>query len=90
MSNQSGKIHDYRILNFAIIDILGTILIAYIFYKYKIVKLPLFNTIIVFILFGILVHYTFSVDTTLNYYLCLSEKPKRFRESPIFFEKVSL
>ena len=68
------KLREPRIIGIAIFDLLLAIIItAYIFYKlgydYKIgvlLSIPL----------GIIIHYLFGIDTTLNYYLGISEKPK--------------
>lgn len=69
-------IHDIRIFNFAIIDILGTILIAYIAYRYKII--PSFCVSLgLFLVFAIIIHYLLGIPTTLNHILGLSGKSKR-------------
>lgn len=59
-------IHSYRFFNVAILDVLGTILIAFaisLFFEYK-YAFP----IITFILFllGIILHWLFCVNTTIN------------------------
>ena len=66
-------IHSYRIFNIAIIDVILTILLALILF-YLGVYLKLFNhNIIAFIfvllfifILGVLLHYIFCVDTTIN------------------------
>jgi hypothetical protein len=68
------KLREPRIIGIAIFDLLLAIIItAYIFYKlgfnYKlgaILSVPI----------GIIIHYLFGIDTTLNYYLGISKKPE--------------
>lgn len=73
-----NSIHDPRFLNFAIIDILGTIILAYIFSVYM--KISLISSIIIMFLIGIISHIVFKQNTTLNYYLGLSNKPDRYKD----------
>ena len=58
-------VHKYRLLNVAIIDVIFTIIGAYIinlvFPKYKFIEILLFLFII-----GIILHYLFCVNTTIN------------------------
>lgn len=69
-------IHDIRIFNFAIIDVLGTILIAYIAYRYKIIQsFPI--SLGLFLLLAIVIHYLLNIPTTLNHILGLSGKSER-------------
>jgi hypothetical protein len=57
-------IHKYRIFNIAILDVLVTIIlsgiIAYVF------KLKFWLTLLIFFLFGIIVHHIFCVKTTID------------------------
>lgn len=62
-------LHSYRFLNIAIFDVLGTILIAYALsflftykYAFPIIALLLF-------LLGIILHWAFCVNTTVNKFL---------------------
>ena len=68
------KLRDPRIIGIAIFDLLLAIIItSYIFYKlgydYKLGAL-------LSIPFGIIIHYLFGIETTLNYYLGISKKPE--------------
>jgi len=64
---ENEGIHSYRLLNFAIMDIIFTLIGAIILsYFLKIHYFPIF---IFLILLGILLHYLFCVETTLNLYL---------------------
>ena len=59
----------YRFFNIAVVDFLGTIVIAFIislFFSYK-YSFPII-TIILFLL-GIFLHYIFCVNTTINNYI---------------------
>ena len=74
------SIHDLRFFNFAILDILGTFVLAYITYwlcggKY-------INHLIGFEIFAIFIHWFLGIDTTLNYYLGISNKPTMFINNP--------
>ena len=90
------SIHDPRVLNFAILDILGTVLLAVIttsihrYYSHSLTPLPilLLGHFCVWMLIAILVHYLLRIPTTLNYYLGLSEKPIRFSSSPRLFQLI--
>ena len=73
-----GKgIHSYRIFNIAIMDVLFTILAAFIIYfifpKYSFIYILLF----LFIL-GIILHYLFCVPTTIDQ-LLFGSFPKRIK-----------
>jgi hypothetical protein len=60
-----GKgIHKYRIFNIAIVDVLATILGAYIFAYYF--KLPAIYVIIFAFIVGIISHRVFCVRTTID------------------------
>lgn len=63
-------VHSYRFLDTALVDYIGTILLAILFTK--ITKVPLvLSTILMFIL-GILFHVLFGVNTNVVKYLKLS------------------
>ena len=81
------SIHDIRMFNFAIIDIIGTVIIAYILYHYRHkFNLDMSFPAIVGILFliAILVHYLLGIPTTLNHILHLSGPSKRSTNNNIF------
>jgi hypothetical protein len=56
--------HSYRLFNVAIVDVILTLLGSYFIAKYFNLSL-LYTTIAVFVL-GIIMHYLFCVDTTIN------------------------
>jgi len=61
---ENEGIHSYRFLNYALMDVIFTLIGAIILsYFLKIHFLPIF---IFLILLGILLHYLFCVETTLN------------------------
>jgi uncharacterized membrane protein YcaP (DUF421 family) len=60
-------IHSYRLFNFAIMDIIFTIIGSIILTYF--LKINVFILFIILILLGILLHYLFCVETTLNLYL---------------------
>ena len=60
-------IHSYRIFNIAIFDLLGTILVA-ILIAY-LTKTNVWLVFFILFLIGILLHYLFCVDTTVNKFL---------------------
>jgi hypothetical protein len=67
-------IHSYRIFNIAIIDVIATIISAYIYYilihkKYSIYNYNLLKYIIILFLLGIFFHWLFCVDTTVMKYI---------------------
>lgn len=62
-------VHAYRFLDFAIVDILFTLLGAWLIHKYS--GYNLWKTVIVLILFGIFMHWLFCVETKLNVILGL-------------------
>lgn len=82
-------IHDIRVFNFAILDIIGTIIIVYMLYKYKIIKASVPTIIVGTVFITIAAHVIFKVDTTLNYKLGLSNKPKRYVDNYKMFDIVS-
>lgn len=68
---EPGKgIHSFRIFNIAIVDVIGTILIAYLISKYyKINKNYIYNFFIILLLLfiaSILIHKLFCVNTTIT------------------------
>lgn len=75
------SIHDVRMFNFAIIDILGTFFIGYIIYRYNLLKklhiTSFFEIMIFLFLTAIIIHYLLGISTTLNYFIGLSDRPER-------------
>lgn len=67
------SIHDVRLFNFAIIDVIGTIVLGFLTNKY--LGIPLLVAILCMFVLGIIAHVIFKQNTTLNYYLGLSDKP---------------
>ena len=65
------SIHSIRIFNFAILDVIGTFLIAEVFSYYT--KIPLIISCIIWLIIGIISHVIFKKNTTLNHYLGLSD-----------------
>lgn len=57
-------VHSYRIFNIAIVDVLATLLLAYIFNHFSQVPF-LYSSLFMFIL-GIIVHRLFCVRTTID------------------------
>lgn len=57
-------IHSYRFLNLAIVDVIGTIIIAIMIAK--IFNLNIWFTIIIAFIIGIILHRLFCVNTTIN------------------------
>jgi uncharacterized membrane protein YcaP (DUF421 family) len=57
-------IHKYRIFNIAIFDLIGTIVIAFIFYK--IFNINFFIILIILLFLAIIIHRLFCVNTTIN------------------------
>ena len=61
-----GKgIHSYRIFNIAIVDVVATIVLAYVIYLF-IPKYNFFFILICLFLIGIIFHKIFCVKTTIN------------------------
>lgn len=56
--------HSYRIFNVAIVDVILTVLVAYLISWYF--RLPLLWTLVAFFLFGIIAHRAFCVRTTVD------------------------
>jgi hypothetical protein len=59
--------HSYRVMNIAIFDVIGTILIAWIISI--IFKIHFGYVIIVAFLLGVILHRIFCVNTTINKYI---------------------
>jgi len=57
-------IHSYRIYNFAVFDILITIIVGYFISRF--LKTPFYLTLGLFFLFGIFIHRIFCVRTTVD------------------------
>ena len=55
-------VHSYRVFNVAIADVIGTILIAYIFSL--LTKVNFLWSLLIFFILGELMHFIFCVDTT--------------------------
>lgn len=61
-------IHSYRIFNIAIVDVLFTIIGAYIIYLF-LPKINYFVILILLFLLGVILHKIFCVRTTIDKYL---------------------
>lgn len=62
---EPGKgVHSFRIFNFAIFDIVSTILLAYVIHK--VFKIELITSLVICFLSGIILHRIFCVETTLD------------------------
>ena len=61
-------VHSYRIFNIAIVDVLFTIIGAYIIYLF-IPKINYFVILILLFILGIILHKIFCVKTTIDKYL---------------------
>jgi hypothetical protein len=60
-------VHSYRLLNIAIVDVVSTVIGAILFsYLFKI---NYFISLIFLFLLGILLHYLFCVESTINMYI---------------------
>jgi len=57
-------IHSYRLFDFAIVDVVMTIVGAYFISKG--IKRPFWKVLLALFLFGIFAHYTFCVETTVS------------------------
>jgi len=60
-------VHSYRFLNLAIVDVIGTIIIAFIIAK--IFNLNALLTITIAFIIGIILHRLFCVNTTINKFI---------------------
>ena len=80
MSSTIDQLRQYRIAEMAIFDwvtsLLGAIIIGYYLLKLRSI-IHWIVWIIIWILFGIIVHLLFGVDTMLGYYLGINKKPIR-------------
>jgi len=56
--------HSYRFMNLAIVDVVGTIIVAFIIAK--LFNLNFFLTLLLFFILGIILHRLFCVNTTIN------------------------
>lgn len=62
-----GKgIHSYRIFNIAIVDLLFTVLVAYLIHRFLLSDYSLTIILIVLLLLGIIMHRLFCVRTTVD------------------------
>lgn len=59
--------HSYRFMNLAIVDIVGTIIGAFIIAK--LFNLNFFLTLLLFFILGIILHRLFCVNTTINKFI---------------------
>ena len=82
-------IHDIRFFNFALLDILATVILILVIHKYKLIRVPLSLLVLMFFILTVFVHYIFGINTTLNYKLGLSDKPTRYRGDFKIFDIVS-
>ena len=57
-------VHSYRIFNIAIVDVLLTILVAFIIAR--LIKKPFWIVLLILFLFGIILHRLFCVRTTID------------------------
>lgn len=74
------SIHDVRVFNFAVIDIVLTFIAVFVVYKkFNKHRYSLLAISLLFFAIAIIVHYLMGIDTTLNYFLGLSNKPVRYR-----------
>jgi uncharacterized protein YqhQ len=63
----SQGVHSYRIFNIAIVDVISTIIGAYIISK--IFHYSFTHCLIFLFILGIILHYIFCVETTINTYI---------------------
>jgi hypothetical protein len=88
----SSSIHNPRVFNFAIIDVIGTVAIAYIIWKYtplqRTIGFPVFCAVV--FLAGIIAHRISGIDTTLGYILGLNGRPVRYRNNPPIIDYVGV
>ena len=56
--------HSYRFMNLAIVDVLGTIIGAFVIAK--VFNLNFFLTLLILFILGIILHRLFCVNTTIN------------------------
>ena len=80
------NIHDLRLLNFALMDLVITVLISFLVSRYTRVS---FRWILIGgLILGAVVHWAVDEPTALNHALGLSSKPPRHRERPGLIEIV--
>jgi len=80
------NIRDLRFLNFALMDLVITVLISLLVSRYTRVS---FRWILIGgLILGALVHWVVDEPTALNHAMGLSSKPPRHRERPGFIEIV--
>lgn len=60
------NIRSIRLFNIAVIDLLATILFAYLISKYKIIDLNFQYTLIILLISGIILHRIFKINSTIN------------------------
>lgn len=60
-------VHSYRIFNIAIVDVLLTILVAFIIAR--LLKKPFWIVLLILFLLGIILHHLFCVRTTIDKYI---------------------
>jgi hypothetical protein len=60
-------LHSYRLIDLAIVDVIATVVVAYLISIYG--NFKFFNVLVVLFLLGITMHYLFCVDTTINIFL---------------------
>ena len=75
------KLRKPKIFDMALFDWVASILLTlYISYKYnddKYDNIIFIKSLIIMIIFAVSIHYIFNIDTKFNYYLGLSNDPKR-------------
>jgi len=69
-------LRSYKLGGIALFDLLVTFLVTYNVHIYMKLTNPLWVSFLGAIVLGIIVHMVTGTPTTLNYYLCVSEKPR--------------
>jgi len=59
-------IHSYRVFNLAIIDVIATIIGAYLLHRFLLPTIPLWQVLFGLFLLGIVLHRIFCVRTTVD------------------------
>jgi hypothetical protein len=62
-------VHSYRIFNIAVVDVLSTIIMAYLLNIYVFPKRSFIKLTIILFLLGIILHRLFCVKTTIDKYI---------------------
>jgi hypothetical protein len=62
-------VHSYRIFNIAVVDVLATIIMAYLLNIYVFPKRSFIKLTIILFLLGIILHRLFCVKTTIDKYI---------------------